>query len=70
MQKEKIANDEVYTVEDLAQLLQLSSWTVRGLVKSGKIPHIKIGNRYRFCGWQIKEWLNQGAKNRKTKKSI
>lgn len=69
MQKEGIASDAVYTIEDLARLLQLSSWTIREYAKSGKIPHVKVGRCYRFCGWQIREWLNQGTK-KKSKKSI
>ena len=69
MQKEAIVSDAVYTPEDLARLLQLSTWTIREYTKNGKIPHVKVGSRYRFCGWQIKEWLNQGTK-KKSKKSI
>ena len=50
-------------------MLRVSDKKVRSLIKNGEIPYVTVGHRYRFCGWQIKEWLDkQKAKN--LKKSI
>lgn len=74
MQKAEIASGEIYTINDMAEMLRVSTWTIRTLVKSGKLPHVKIGNQYRFCGWQIRDWLNaksrQNKKQKKAKESI
>ena len=38
----------VYTVDDAAQLLNVSVYTIRELIKSGKLPAKKIGREYRI----------------------
>lgn len=59
----------LYSINEVAKMLRVSDKKVRSLIKNGEIPYVTVGHRYRFCGWQIKEWLDkQKAKN--LKKSI
>ncbi|MEU0468932.1 helix-turn-helix domain-containing protein [Amycolatopsis sp. NPDC006131] len=37
--QEKLA----YRMEKVAELLDVSYWTIRGLIRSGRLAHIKVG---------------------------
>ena len=65
MRVDGIASDLIYDIKGIADILGISDVTVRKLTKTGEIPYFKIGNRYRFCGWQIKDWLNKKQKESK-----
>ena len=36
------------TVQDVAKLVRMSRQTVYNMVKSGAIPHFRVGNKVRF----------------------
>jgi len=36
------------TVQEVAKLLRMSRQTVYNMVKSGAIPHFRVGNKVRF----------------------
>lgn len=55
----EISSDGIYTTEQLGEILGIGVVTLRKMVKDKKIPATKIGHGYKFCGWQIKEWLNK-----------
>lgn len=55
----------LYSINEVAKMLRVSDKKVRSLVKNGEIPYVTVGSRYRFCGWQIKEWLDKQAKKSK-----
>ena len=40
--------EEVFTVEEVAEIFKLSNGSVRNLIKKGEIPAIKIGKQYRI----------------------
>lgn len=56
---------ETYTVEEVAKALKLHPYTVRRLVREGKIPAFKVGGQWRFSKTQI-DVLSKG-KIQKTK---
>ncbi len=56
---------ETYTVEEVAKALKLHPYTVRRLVREGKIPAFKVGGQWRFSKNQI-DVLSKG-KIQKTK---
>lgn len=60
----EIANN-IYTVNEVAKWLRVSDKKIRQMLKNGEIPYIKVGNRYRFVGWQIEKWANQKQKGNK-----
>ncbi len=40
--------EEILTIDQVSQMLQLTKRTVYGLVKDGSIPATRIGNKFRF----------------------
>jgi excisionase family DNA binding protein len=49
----------VYTVEQVAKILQVSSHTVRTLIKEGKIKSIRVGVQIRVTQEALDEFLSQ-----------
>lgn len=39
---------EAYTAEEVAKILRVSRQTVYTLIREGKIPHFKVGNKVRI----------------------
>jgi excisionase family DNA binding protein len=56
--------DIIYTVEEAAEKLKVSTFTIREYLKSGKIKGFKIGN-----GWRIKESELEAFVDQMTKES-
>lgn len=50
---------EVYTPEQVAQILQLSVGTVWKYIREGKLPASKIARGYRITDDQLKRFLEQ-----------
>lgn len=53
---EQIQDQAIYTTEQVAKLLQLTSKTVRVYLK--RVGMKTVGNRYRITGIEVKELLN------------
>lgn len=49
------------TVADLASVLSMSRRGVASMVRSGRIPYLRISNRIRFDPKVIDAWLNNEA---------
>ena len=54
---------ELLNVRELAKYLKLTKVTIYNYVKSGKIPGVKIGSRWRFDRDRIDEWLKSKEEN-------
>lgn len=52
-----IASKEVLDVEEAAQLLGVSPWTVREQAKRGSLPARKVGREWRFSRQALLGWL-------------
>lgn len=48
----------LYSVKDVAELLNLSGDTVRKYIKSGALPSRKIGGRFMVSEGNLKDFLN------------
>ena len=46
-----------YTVDEVAKALKLNPYTVRRLVREGKIPAFKIGGQWRFRKDEIDRFI-------------
>ncbi|KEJ93181.1 helix-turn-helix domain-containing protein [Synergistes jonesii] len=53
-----ITSSDILTVSEAAELLKISPDTVRSMCDRGELPHRKCGNRRRFPGWLLIEWLH------------
>jgi excisionase family DNA binding protein len=49
--------DQLLTVGQVAELLQLSTRTIRRLAASGRIPCLRIASRTRFVRGDVLRWL-------------
>ncbi|MDQ7839373.1 MAG: helix-turn-helix domain-containing protein [Thermodesulfobacteriota bacterium] len=56
----KIADDQLYTVEEVADILRCGRETVRRKIKSKAIGATKIGRDYRITGVELKRFINEG----------
>lgn len=54
---EVIKEKKVYTLEESANILNLSRSTMLKLIKSGELPSAKIGKQYRILGLFLLEYL-------------
>lgn len=58
----------IYSANQLAKVLHLSTRTVYYMVKRGEIPYVRItpNSHIRFPGWQIRQWIDakmEGGRN-------
>ena len=47
------------TAEDVAQRLQIPTWSIYALVRAGQLPTLRIGRRLRFRQEDIEAWEQQ-----------
>ena len=50
-------------LEDIAEHLSLSQYTVRAWVREGKLPVYRAGKRYKFKISEVDEWVREGKIN-------
>lgn len=50
---------ELYTPEEIAQMLRLSTGTVWGYIRSGRLPASKLGRKYIISEDQLKRFLEK-----------
>lgn len=53
--------EKLLTVNELAEILQVSPYTLRLLCRAGDIPFIKVGGQYRFMPSAIMHYLEKSA---------
>jgi excisionase family DNA binding protein len=56
-------DDQLWTAEEVATLLQVSEGTVNQWVKSGRIPVVKVGRLNRFNRADIEAWLDENKRS-------
>lgn len=54
---------DVLNVEEAAQLLGVSPWTVREQARQGHLPGRKVGKEWRFSRHGLMIWLQDGVNN-------
>jgi excisionase family DNA binding protein len=52
-------NEEILTLQELAELLKLSERTIYNYAQRGVIPGIKIGAAWRFRKGDVDQWLEE-----------
>jgi putative molybdopterin biosynthesis protein len=51
----------VYTVEQVADILQVSANTVRKLIKEGKLKTVRVGVQIRITQQELDRFLSQSS---------
>lgn len=54
--------DELLTLEELADYLKISKYTLYKMVEKGKLPALKIANQWRFKKEDINKWVEKQRK--------
>jgi len=52
---------QLFTLEDAAKLGKVSKHFLRKHIRN--IPHTRLGNRIRFSSANLRDWIEQNAKN-------
>jgi excisionase family DNA binding protein len=60
--EEKRMETQLYDVEAAAQMLAISPWTVRAIIRSGRLPAVRIGRLVRLEGQELERFV-ASAKN-------
>ncbi len=58
-----IENDKFYSPEDLADKFQVSLSSIYKLIKSGGLPHLRLGKVYRIPATDLQRYLAKQGKN-------
>ena len=61
LKKTSKMDNEILTIEQAAEFLQLSKRSVYKLLREGKIPGRKILNKWRFEKENLRRWLIKGV---------
>ena len=56
-----VTENEIMTVQEVAEYLRLNEMTIYRLAQEGKLPALKIGRSWRFKKELIDEWFRRGA---------
>ena len=54
--------DRILTVEQLAEMIGVSEYTVRLWAREGKLPALHLGKYWRFRESSIRDWLREQEK--------
>ena len=55
---DKITNLKLYSLQELAKLLEVSERTIHNYVKAGKIKGVKVGGKWKFTEENIRKFVN------------
>lgn len=55
--------DEILTLEEIADYLKLAKKTAYRLAAEGKLPGFKIGGSWRFKRADIEQWIEESKRN-------
>lgn len=56
--------EQLLTIDDIAEKLQVKKSTIYSLVHKNRIPHIKLtGKLLRFRETEIQEWIDRGSES-------
>lgn len=57
--RDQPTGSEFYSVAEIARMLDVSQHTVRGIIKRGILPGLKIGNSYRVKKQDLHDFVGQ-----------
>jgi putative molybdopterin biosynthesis protein len=55
--------EQSMTVEEVAKLLRVSRQTIYNMIRAGKIPHFRVGNKVRFNRADIEAMMKPVPRN-------
>ena len=64
------ADEEVFTVQELAKYLRMKPLTIYKHASSGKLPGFKVGSHWRFKKKTIGQWIQDQENTNLNKKTL
>tara|TARA_R110001592_G_scaffold27763_3_gene102635 strand:- start:15464 stop:15658 length:195 start_codon:yes stop_codon:yes gene_type:complete len=61
---DKVMNDEIMTLKEVAEYLKLAEKTAYRLAAEGKLPGFKAGGSWRFKREDVQKWIEEQKKNK------
>jgi excisionase family DNA binding protein len=61
--RDNARRDEILTLEELAEYLKVSPWTIYRFVRERNLPSYKIGGQWRFRKEQVDAWIDRSGRN-------
>lgn len=58
--KEKLQSLPLYTLKELAQLLEVTERTLHTYIKTGKLKGVKIGGKWKVTEENLQKFINGG----------
>lgn len=55
--------EESLTVPEVAKLLRISRQTIYNMIRTGKLPHFRVGNKVRFNRTDIEALMKPVTRN-------
>lgn len=55
--------EQSMTVEEVSKLLRVSRQTIYNMIRAGKIPHFRVGNKVRFHRADIEAMMKPVPRN-------
>lgn len=52
-------NDQVLTIKQVAEYLQVAEKTIYTLTQEGRLPAFKVGGQWRFKKEDIEKWIEE-----------
>ncbi len=57
-----MADQELMTAAEVAEMLRVSVWLVWRWTREGVLPSIQLGRNYRFRRSEVERWVTAGAR--------
>jgi len=54
-------DEQYYTLEQVAKLLQVSQRTIIRLIKTGRLPAVRVGKQWRIARSDLQEYLRSSG---------
>lgn len=68
IEKRDISYNQLLTIKQVADYLQMDTTTIYGWAQQGKLPAIKVGRNWRFRKEKLDQWLEQREINHQSVK--
>lgn len=62
-----VANDEILTLKEVAQLLKVAEKTVYTMAQNQELPAFKVRGQWRFRREDIDRWIDQQTEKKKAR---
>ena len=59
-----MSNEQYYTLQQVATLLQVSERTIMRLIKTRRLPAVRVGRQYRIAKSDLQDYLRSSGQSK------